>query len=113
MELKDFVSETIKQLIDGVVVAQEYASTKGAKVNPQLLFRTDQGMQMWEKKTGQPAQSIEFDVALTASEGSKAQGGVGVMIGVFGLGTKGQLEESNQKINRIKFSVPVSLPIIE
>jgi hypothetical protein len=111
MELKEFVSETIKQVIDGVITAQEYATTKDSKVNPKLTFRTDQGMQMWEKATGQPIQSIEFDIAVTASEGSKAQGGVAVLIGVFGGGTKGQVEESSQKLNRIKFSVPISLPI--
>lgn len=34
MKLDDFVAETLKQIIRGVVVAQEYGSTQNAKVNP-------------------------------------------------------------------------------
>jgi len=34
-----------------------------------------------------------------------------VFTGAFGLGSKGQSERSNETINRIQFSVPVSLPI--
>jgi hypothetical protein len=32
---------------------------------------------------------------------------------VLGLGSKGQSEKSNETVNRIQFSVPVSLPIGE
>lgn len=34
MNLDDFVSETLKQIIKGVVVAQEFGNTCNAKVNP-------------------------------------------------------------------------------
>jgi hypothetical protein len=111
MELKNFVSETIKHVIDGVINAQEYATAKGARVNPRLAYMPKQATQMWELKTEQPVQFIEFDIAVTASEGTKTQGGVSVLVGVFGLASKGQSEESNQKLNRIKFSIPVGLPV--
>jgi len=105
-----FVSETIKHVIDGVVTAQEYAKTKDAVVNPKLGFNVpSEGM--IDKATRQPVQSISFDVAVTAAEGTKTQGGVAVFIGAFGLGSKGQSEKSNEIVNRIQFSVPVSLPV--
>jgi hypothetical protein len=34
IKLEDFVSETIKEIINGVVTPQEFAATKGASVNP-------------------------------------------------------------------------------
>jgi hypothetical protein len=86
---------------------------KNAVVNPQLQFRTDQSLVMWDVSTSQPVQSISFDVAVTAAEGTKTQGGVAVFIGAFGLGSKGQSEKSNETVNRIQFSVPVALPIGE
>jgi hypothetical protein len=89
MELRDFVAETIKQVIDGVVTAQQYATSKGAHVNPAINFRTDQGMQMFDRETGQPIQLILFDVAVTAVEGTKTQGGIAVFAGAFGAGSKG------------------------
>jgi hypothetical protein len=111
MELRDFVAETIKQVIDGVITAQEHAKAKGAHLNPQLSFRTDQGVQMWDRERAQPVQTISFDVAVTAAEGTKTQGGIAVFAGAFGLGSRGQSDSSNQTVNRIQFSVPLSLPI--
>ena len=58
-----------------------------------------------------PIETISFDVAVTAGRGSKTQGGVAVFAGAFGLGSKGQSEKSNEKLNRIQFSIPVRLPI--
>ena len=100
LQLRDFVAETIKQVIDGVAAAQQYATTKRAIVNPQ-----PSGLRRVE--------AISFDVAVTAAKGTKTQGGVAVFAGAFGLGSKGQSEKSNQTINRIQFSVHVSLPILD
>lgn len=111
MELRDFVAETIKQVIDGVVTAQQYAAEKNCVVNPQLGFHTQNETLMIDRATSQPVQSISFDVAVTAAEGSKTQGGIAVFAGAFGLASKGQSDRSNETVNRIQFSVPVSLPI--
>jgi len=102
LELRDFVAETIKQIIDGVATAQQYATSKKAIVNPKTHV-----MHL-------PApQAISFDVAITAAKGAKTQGGVAVFAGAFGLGSKGQSERNNETVNRIQFSVPLWLPIGE
>ena len=111
--LHDFVSETIKEVIDGVVAAQAYAKDKGAVVNPKLNFHNQNLNLFLDTTTGQPTQSISFDVAVTGAEGTKTQGGVAVFTGILGLGSKGQSEKSNETVNRIQFSVPLSLPIGE
>jgi hypothetical protein len=98
LQLRDFVAETIKQVIDGVTIAQEYATGKKAIVNPRT------------SRYGDPVQSISFDVAVTAAKGTKTQGGVAVFSGVFGLGSKGQSEKNNATVSRIQFSVPIALP---
>jgi hypothetical protein len=99
LQLRDFVAETIKQVIDGVVTAQEYATGKQATVNPRT-----------QRFSEPPIQSISFDVAVTATKGAKTQGGVAVFAGAFGFGSKGQSEKSNETVNRIRFSVPLALP---
>jgi hypothetical protein len=102
LELQDFVAETIKQIIDGVATAQQYATSKKAIVNPRT--------QMHHYPS---PQSISFDVAITAAKGTKTQGGIAVFAGAFGLGSKGQSEQSDETVNRIRFSVPVWLPLGE
>ncbi|HEY3040639.1 MAG TPA: hypothetical protein VGJ66_18010 [Pyrinomonadaceae bacterium] len=99
LELRDFVAETIKQVIDGVVTAQQYATSKKAVVNPRT------------SRHGEPVQSIAFDVAVTAGKGAKTQGGIAVFTGVLGLGSKGQSEKTSESVNRIQFSVPLALPV--
>lgn len=34
MELRDFVAGSLKQVVDGIVNAQEYPKEKGALINP-------------------------------------------------------------------------------
>jgi hypothetical protein len=54
-----------------------------------------------------PAQSISFDVAITATKDAKTHGGVAMFAGTFGLGSKGQSERTDESVNQIQFSVPV------
>ena len=111
MELKEFVSETLRQILGGVKDAQGFAAEQGGKVVPKrITFRTDQGLQLWDHTDGTPIQMIEFDVAVTAVEGTATKGGIGVFVGAIGLGSQGQSSASNQSVSRIKFSIPVQLP---
>lgn len=113
MELREFVAESLRQLIDGVAVAQEYATENDAKVNPtNIFYRADQGViKIQDRETGALVQEVNFDVAVTATDGTKTKGGIGVFVGAVGLGSQGQSEASNQSISRIRFSVPLALPV--
>ncbi len=112
LQLRDFITETIKHVIDGVVTAQEYAKSKNAVVNPQIGFHPQNQNVMIDGSSGRPiVQTISFDVALTAVKGSRTQGGIAVFTGMVGLGSKGQSEKINETVNRIQFSVPIALPI--
>jgi hypothetical protein len=112
VKLEDFVSETLKQIVNGVRTAQDYAMENGASINPSTLsFRTDQGeVRLYERKTGRIAQEIDFDIAVTTTEGTKTKGGIGIFVGPVGLGSQGQLDSTNSSMSRIKFKVPMLLP---
>jgi hypothetical protein len=78
---------------------------------PATGFHTQNQALLIDQATQLPVQSISFDVAVTAAEGSKTQGGIAVFTGAFGLGGKRESDKSNETLNRIQFSVPLSLPI--
>ena len=112
MDLRQFVTESLKQLIDGIVAAQEYAQDKGASINPSGLkvgFQSGQLEVHHNSVHTEIPQIIEFDVAVTVSEGGEAKAGVGVFA-VVGLGTQATMQDTNTTANRIKFSVPVMFP---
>jgi hypothetical protein len=108
MNLQTFVKETLCQILSGVRDAQlelEKAAEAAAgtpqrgtrgKVNPIVL--------------GGKAEDVDFDVALTVTEGTDSKGGIGVVAGVFALGSQGSSKASEQSVSRVKFSVPIELP---
>lgn len=107
MDLKDFVSESLKQIIDGVVDAQDHAFNAGAAVAPQRVINMEAIRLGIDDRM---EQSIEFDVAVTAQESQEKQGKAGISIPYFNAGGKISAGQENSTISRIKFSVPVLFP---
>jgi hypothetical protein len=110
MNLKEFVAETLVQLVDGVIEAQARTKDKKAIINPTLIANSQTGKIGVFDTSGAPAQMVSFDVALTAMEGTATKGGIGLVVGPVALGSTGQSKEESSSISRVKFSVPVSLP---
>lgn len=96
MDLKTFVSATLTQIIEGVLNAQSELSIQGASVNP--------------GPTGGGWQVVEFDVAISATEGTETKAGIGVVSALLNAGASGKSNQEASAFSRVKFSVPVKLP---
>ncbi|MBZ0157851.1 MAG: hypothetical protein K8I29_16770 [Alphaproteobacteria bacterium] len=113
MELKEFISQSIISIIEGVTVAQKEALNHGAHVNPTGLMRTIRNIgenAIWNNNDNNIAQTVRFDVAVTVEEETATAGKIGVVSGLFNLGSSGKSEEKHVAISRIQFNVPVLLP---
>ena|SRR5258706_11943472 len=112
MELGEFIKESIKQLIDGIADAQNYAIDKHAAINPEGLLRTsEQTFIIVESGHERPIpQVIEFDILVSVTEGGEIKAGLGVFGGAVGLGTQAKNADSNSMSSRIKFSLPIMFP---
>ena len=115
MELKDFVKETLVQVIGGIVEAQNVIRSTGlsAEIAPQLRNNREtlekQGKSI--SNSGHVAHQLDFDIAVTVSEKTQTQGGIAIAIaGVIGLGGHGKSEAGDVTASRIKFSVPIVFP---
>jgi hypothetical protein len=111
MLLSEFVSSSINQIIDGVAQAQKYASDKGAKVNSYgtAITKVTEGS-VYHISTNELGQLIEFDVAVTTTEGNGSKVGLGISIASIGLGGQIKSDISNTLVSRLKFSIPIFLP---
>ncbi|MDG1728968.1 MAG: hypothetical protein P8K68_00260 [Algibacter sp.] len=88
MELKEFISETIKQIADGLVEGHNHIKEK---------YEKSDGIQDAYKK-------IHFDVAITSSDEDKINGGGKIKIAsVFDLGAKAEGTSKTTNHNRIQF----------
>ncbi len=94
MDVKEFLSETMRQVVEGILDAQEQTKNKGAVVVPH----------------GGSEKVVRFDIAIVVTEGSKT-GGIGSLL-VCGNGSSvdGKSESSNSIVHRVQFEVPVEYP---
>jgi hypothetical protein len=116
--LEDFVSETLSQIVKGVVAAQAAVRDSGAQVAPFMsenrgsttVAKPDTGMGRAEGTMSMPVRPVEFDVALTTVAGTETKGGIAVFSGIISAGSAGKSEQSTQAVSRVKFVVPLLLP---
>jgi hypothetical protein len=108
MDLRQFVNDTLVQIVQGVADASLEASKVGATVNPP---RRGGGEFAAIHETGALIVNVEFTVALSVTEGTGTKGGIGVVAGVFALGSQGESRETNASTTHVRFTVPVALPV--
>ena len=115
MELHDFVSKALVQIIRGVEQAQADLKDSSAQINPPLhnVFSNTQSgganQGLGWAKGGGLVSVVEFDVALTIHEGQGTKGGIGVVAGIFALGSQGASDSAQHAVTRVQFSVPIKL----
>ncbi|TAN46369.1 MAG: hypothetical protein EPN26_15245 [Rhodospirillales bacterium] len=102
MELKDFISSSLVQIVEGVQAALDAVGnnhTSGAKINPMVAHGAHTN-----------PKDVEFDIAVTVTGGANLNGKVGIKIASFQVGGGGEKKSETQAVSRIKFAVPVSVP---
>jgi len=116
MKLGDFISETIKEIIDGVAKAQDYAKDRGATINPRHIkwSETKKSFYITPGQTS-PDQAplltpIDFDVLLAIREDDSTEAGIGVFAAAFGIGVKGKIKDTSETSHRIRFQILTKLP---
>ena len=109
MELKEFVRETIEQIVEGVSAAQDNIKDKGAVINPsEMEFYKDGN---WSNFSHAMPQEVEFDMGLTSTDTKGSAEGVGVFLGSISLGKKNDVGVENIAMTKVRFSVPLVLPV--
>jgi hypothetical protein len=117
MELRDFVSETLRQIVEGVVAVTPRAEELGAFIDPADNPVANQG-KVYAPSVEVPGQGtrrrfiqvIEFDVGIVVTRESHAKGGVGVLT-VVSVGGSKESGASQETTSRVKFAIPIALPL--
>jgi hypothetical protein len=111
MDLKDFVSQTLIQIVEGVKEAESIVHIDGAIVNPPFAgdAKNIPRSGVYHTGMGGLAQLVEFDAALTVTDETETKGGIGIFGGVVNLGSSGESANTNVSVSRVKFLVPLAL----
>ena len=113
MKLEEFVEESLKQIIKGIVNVKEFGKTNNAYINPATAtFTTNANHNIiYCLNTGIPLQQIEFDVAVkVTNERSQKENGEKTVGLITVVGNEQNTMTSDTSLSRIKFSIPILFP---
>jgi len=111
MELKEFVSETLVQISEGIEQAQERLRQKGseARVNTSMTLTSNGHLVTGGRRRA--VEYVEFDVAVLANEETETKAGIGIAVAsLLKLDAAGKSNYSQGRESRIKFKIPMSYP---
>lgn len=107
MDLKDFISETLIQIQEGVQNAIDHRiSTPGSAgvINPRARHLTVEKL----------LRPVEFDVAVTVSSNSSGGGKAGIKVfSAIEVGAQGAQSSEHSTVSRIKFQIPIIAPVTD
>ena len=112
MELKEFISETIQQISLGVKDAMDKCSELDVIVNPDITIGSDGDYYVPENKNTAMQRRVQIlDIAVTVTNASETSGGGKIGVSIFGANINSSGKSENTNVSRVKFSIPVCLPI--
>lgn len=117
MDLRDFISNTLTQIAEGVKDAQPKFKELGGAVNPEGFQQVSGDIPYAKRIAIQDVAkmlcNVQFSVSLTSNSSSNALGGIGVLFGAITIGGKSSSEEKEQSLTGVKFNIPILLPTQE
>lgn len=105
MDLKEFISTTLKNVLDGVDEARKGELGKGVGTSNNNNLIGTAGRGFLQDHQHHIYTVVDFDVAVTAS--TSKDGKLGVR--VFGVGADGSISGAHETVSRVKLSVPVRI----
>lgn len=113
LELKDFISTTIKQIAEGVNEAIKANDDCGMIVNPDITIGANGDYVIPTKGTfgfKRRIQNVEMEISLILEESSNMEAGAKLMPAIFGVNINGNSFDSSNHQHKVKFSLPIALP---
>ena len=117
MELKDYIAETLVQITNGILEAQDRLKAVDVIVNPAKTFGTKGDFWIGKEQDKGPVlrrvQEVEMKIGVISSEEVRGDGGAKVHLGVLNMGAGLEEKGVERNENYVKFSIPVSFPVSE
>jgi len=108
VELDAFVEATLIAIVRGATAARKVVKDLGGEVNPSI--GNANATKTITDDYNQAIVSVDFDVAVAATEAKENKGGMGVAIALLGMGATQAETSGFSHASRIKFTVPLVLP---
>ena len=105
VKLKDFVRQTLVEVVSGIQEAQKDTVNTGAIISPHPIVRGNRT----SARGGRDVEDVHFDVAVTMTK----EKGAGAKAGIPIIKVEGSARGTHSDVSRITFSVAVCWPVVE
>lgn len=119
MDIKEFIKETLSQIVEGKNEANQQMGSKGAFVSSSNLQENNGqpkgGTTYYEDSNNRRrvVREIDFDISVSVSDTSQTEGKGGLQVySLFHANGGVENCSSSNSSHRIKFSIPLALPNI-
>tara|TARA_R110000744_G_scaffold279424_1_gene391669 strand:+ start:427 stop:816 length:390 start_codon:yes stop_codon:yes gene_type:complete len=114
MDLKDYIKNTISAISEAIRESQQELADKGVIVNPEKVEIGKNGEKLLRSDGWRYVQNLEFDILVSAEDGSGSTGGGGLKVaGLLNIGAELKESTNQQQANKIKFAIPVAFATSE
>lgn len=114
MELKEYITESLVQITEGINEAIKRLEGTGVIINPNSTFHTDGRFWIGKHQESGPVerwvQMVEMNITTTVTDATEGQGGAKINVGILNIGGGVKDTGSEQNTNSIKFTIPVCFP---
>lgn len=110
MELKEFITQTLININQGIIDAQEQTKESGIVINPKNIKKRDSNIYEVYNGNSAPIQEIEFNIVVNVTEGKDSKIAVGAFTGMLSGGVSNTNQNNSSTQTTIKFNLPVQFP---
>lgn len=113
MDIKDFIKESLLQIVDGITEANTALEAKGASIP---ISVGGEGVWATLVKEGKDKHTkyimrVDFDLAVTVTQSDNLKAGGGISIAsLVNAGTTCENSSQSESVSRIKYTIPLELP---
>lgn len=117
MELKEFIKESLSQIIDAVKETQEEYRDTNVVICPDNIQEINGNFFIFDEKeydhysSRSKVQNIDMDIAISVTEKEGNKSGLGIAK-IINAGISSENAQQNESISKIKFSIPIVLPTV-
>jgi hypothetical protein len=109
MELRKFISDSLLQIVQGVVDSSSDIASLGGAVSPAYSGAGD-GHVGSTLANGKPVHAIEFDVVVSVSAGASTEGHEVISVASAHAKSSSAQSEQTAETSRLRFVIPLQLP---
>ena len=111
MELQEFIKNTLVQITNGVIDAQNELKGTGCLINPEgTSINGNVVKSAGETRKIRAIEKIKMNVVLEITETNGTSNGIGV-VKVLKAGFESEKSNSNSKVTSIEFEIPIAFPV--